>query len=72
VIRNKVRRRLKEAVRYILPHEAQAGHVYVFIGTMQALNIPFTELVKQMSAALHKSPIPQDQLKLRRKLKHKK
>lgn len=71
VTRNRIRRRLKEAVRQIFPSNAQSGNAYVIIGTTQALTVPFPELLQQLCVALRKTPIPQEQLKARRTSKKK-
>lgn len=51
VERNRIRRRLQEAVRRVAPQDARCGHDYVIIGRRAALNEPFAEL----TAALHKA-----------------
>lgn len=54
VIRNKARRRLKEAARKIVPTEAQAGWDYVFIGRQAATIYPFEKMMSDMRWALAK------------------
>ncbi len=51
VERNRIRRRLKEAVRLVAPDQARCGTDYVLIGRRAALNEPFADL----RAALHKA-----------------
>ena len=52
VERNRIRRRLKEAVRLVAEQIVQPGMDYVLIGRRPALTIPFTELKSELSAAL--------------------
>ncbi len=54
VIRNKTRRRLKEAARVILPEHGQKGWAYVFIGRQAAFDYPFDKLKADMRWALAK------------------
>lgn len=54
VIRNKARRRLKEAARKIVPTGAQAGWDYVFIGRQAAITYPFEKMMSDMRWALAK------------------
>ena len=51
VERNRIRRRLKAAVRLVAPRQASCGHDYVVVGRRAALNEPFADL----STALHKA-----------------
>ena len=52
VERNRIRRRLKEAVRLMAGRFVQPGLDYVLIGRRPALTIPFAELKSELSAAL--------------------
>lgn len=52
VERNRVRRRLRQAARAVLPHCAVAGHDYVVIGRRAALAAPWPQLVADLKAAL--------------------
>jgi ribonuclease P protein component len=52
VERNRIRRRLKEAVRLTAERLVRPGVDYVLIGRRAALTIPFTELTSELSAAL--------------------
>lgn len=54
VIRNKARRRLKEAARKIIPSEAEAGWDYVFIGRQAAISYPFEKMISDIRWALAK------------------
>jgi ribonuclease P protein component len=61
VIRNRARRRLKEAVRLIAPTAARPGYDYVLIARSGTLQRPFTDLTKDLERALakvHKAPGP--------------
>jgi ribonuclease P protein component len=52
VVRNRIRRRLKEAVRLIGPDHAAAGTDYVLIGRRNALNEPFERLLVDLASSL--------------------
>ena len=52
VVRNRIRRRLREAVRLLAADEVQAGHDYVVIGRPQALTEPFGKLKTDLTGAL--------------------
>lgn len=61
VIRNRIRRRLKEAVRTTALTEARDGFDYVIIARKAALTKGFAELAGDISLALakvHKKPRP--------------
>jgi ribonuclease P protein component len=51
VVRNRVRRRLKEALRAATPLEAQGDHDYVLMARREALSRRFTALVDDVRAA---------------------
>jgi ribonuclease P protein component len=52
--RNRIRRRLKEALRLSRGVEALVGHDYVFIARRAALTAPFPELLAQIGAGMTK------------------
>jgi ribonuclease P protein component len=52
VVRNRVRRRLREAVRLTADEALKAGCDYVLIGRQSAIGLPFTRLVRDLSGAL--------------------
>lgn len=52
VIRNRIRRRLREAFRTAAPELAQAGHDYVLIARKNALLCEFTALIRDLQFAL--------------------
>jgi ribonuclease P protein component len=57
VERNRVRRRLREAVRLAAgapDGRLQDGHDYVLIGRRAALELPFSEMVRELDAALRR------------------
>ena len=54
VQRNRVRRRLKEAVRQILPRKAQENTDYVLIGRTEALTRPFPEILNDLRISLER------------------
>ena len=54
VIRNKARRRLKEAARIVVPQKAMPGWRYVFIGRQLAPDYPFEKMRADMAWALEK------------------
>jgi ribonuclease P protein component len=51
-VRNRIRRRLREAVRLAAPQSARAGHDYVLIGRRSAVKAPFANLVADLTKAL--------------------
>ncbi len=51
VVRNRIRRRLKEALRAAWPLEAKADHDYVLMARREALGRRFAALVDDMRAA---------------------
>jgi ribonuclease P protein component len=52
VVRNRARRRLKEAVRLTAPALAAEGYDYVLIARGGTVQRPFTELIKDLERAL--------------------
>lgn len=54
VIRNRARRRLKEAARMIVPQKGLTGWDYVFIGRQAATDYPFEKMMSDISWALAK------------------
>ena len=52
VARNRVRRRLREIVREVIPVEARAGLDYVLIGRQAALTRDFAALRRELQEAL--------------------
>lgn len=54
VARNRIRRRLREAIRLGGPDLAQAGCDYVLIGRREALDAPFSELRGEVDRAFRK------------------
>ena len=59
VERNRIRRRLKEAVRRLGPVAARPGHDYVLIGRRAALDCPFDAILTDLERALravHRGP----------------
>jgi ribonuclease P protein component len=54
VVRNRSRRRLKEAVRLTAPSHAVIGYDYVLIARTGTVQRPFTELIKDLERALAK------------------
>lgn len=55
VRRNRIKRRLKEAVRLTFPHHAQGDYAYVVIGRYKAFDMEFEQMVEQCTKALRKS-----------------
>lgn len=58
VVRNKARRRLKEAVRLAGPTHAVEGYDYVLIAREGTVQRRFTELIKDLERALAKVHAP--------------
>ncbi len=54
VVRNHIRRRLKEAVRTGLADELKPGYDYVFIGRSQTASRPFDQLKTDLRDAVRK------------------
>ncbi|HKZ97837.1 MAG TPA: ribonuclease P protein component [Hyphomicrobiaceae bacterium] len=54
VVRNRIRRRLRAAVRLIAPDKARAGHDYVLIARAAALERSFPDLKKDLERALQR------------------
>lgn len=52
VVRNRIRRRLREAARIVFPEAAAAGYDYVAIARPAALNADFGALLDDMKRAL--------------------
>jgi ribonuclease P protein component len=55
VERNRIRRRLKEAVRLAADGNARAGHDYVLLGRTKTLTEPFSELKAALAEALRQT-----------------
>ena len=61
VMRNRIRRRLREAARLVLPGLARPGFDYVLIGRASTENRAFDALKKDIISAvskLHAGPVP--------------
>ena len=58
VIRNRARRRLKEAVRLTAPSNAVEGYDYVLIAREGTVQRPFTALIKDLERAFAKVHAP--------------
>lgn len=59
VVRNRVKRRLREAARLGLPQSARAGYDYVLIGRAPTLTRGFSDLQNDLAQALkrlHRAP----------------
>ena len=52
VVRNRCKRRLREAARQLLPRLGQAGWDYVFIARRDTADIAWTRLLDDMESAL--------------------
>ena len=55
VERNRIRRRLKEAVRASAEDSARPGHYYVLVGRIKALSEPFSQLTMELAEALRQT-----------------
>ena len=58
VVRNRARRRLKEAVRLAGPSHALEGYDYVLIAREGTVQRPFTALIKDLERAFAKAHAP--------------
>lgn len=54
VVRNRIRRRLREAVKHLLPQQGRPGHDYVFIGKEPAYNCTYDIILRDMKYAIRK------------------
>lgn len=52
VTRNRIKRRLREAVREVMPEHGHAGHDYIIIARRAAETAEFTELTERLRFAL--------------------
>jgi ribonuclease P protein component len=59
VIRNRAKRRLREAARLLLPDHGLPGHDYVFIARAGTLDRPWAGLLDDVKAALVRLARPQ-------------
>ncbi len=59
VIRNRAKRRLREAARLLLPDHGLPGHDYVFIARAGTLSRPWAGLLDDVKAALVRLARPQ-------------
>lgn len=66
VQRNRIRRRLKEALRLLNPLPAQPGHDYVILARPEALGMPFVALQGELIRALGKIDARKNQPLVRR------
>jgi ribonuclease P protein component len=58
VERNRMRRRLKEAVRQSAGFAMKPGHDYVIVARREVLQVPFAELAAQLSDRIKNRPKP--------------
>ena len=61
VVRNRIRRRLKEALRLLPGLAACSDHDYVLVARLEALKTPFAQLQQELSRSvsrLHNGPKP--------------
>ena len=56
VLRNRIRRRLREAVRTAVAADMRAGHDYVIVARAEAAEVPFDALVAELRARVRRSP----------------
>lgn len=56
VIRNRIRRRLREAARQLLPLHGRPGYDYVFIARAAAHDRPYAQLLDDIRRALLNPP----------------
>ena len=54
VVRNRVKRRLREAARAVLPLLGSQGHDYVLVGREATAERPFVALIEDLKQALRK------------------
>jgi ribonuclease P protein component len=63
VVRNRIKRRLREAVKQAEIPKTVAGHDAVLIARIEALDIPFQDLVKSISHSLVSTKKPRQKRK---------
>lgn len=56
VARNRIKRRLRTALKQVADTHALAGHDYVIISRTKALDCPFAELIRDMEFAFSRIP----------------
>lgn len=61
VVRNRIRRRLREAIRLVAAANARADHDYVLIARAPTLDRPFADLVRDIETAFTRVHRPQRQ-----------
>jgi ribonuclease P protein component len=54
VVRNRVRRRLREIARQVIPHAARADHDYVLVGRQGAIGRDFVVMKGELQEALRR------------------
>lgn len=52
VVRNRIRRRLREAARAVMPGASRPGYDYVMVARPHALRAPFSDLVRDLERAV--------------------
>lgn len=55
VLRNRIRRRLREAARLAAPEHARPGHDYVLVGKLAGLSEPFSSIVAEIGRGLDRT-----------------
>ena len=56
VTRNRIRRRLKEAIRVRAGHDMKAGSDYVIVGRRDVLSTPFDALTRELTLRIRGTP----------------
>ena len=56
VLRNRIRRRLREAVRTRIAPDMRPGHDYVIVARAESATVPFEELVAELRARVTRPP----------------
>ncbi len=52
VVRNRIRRRMREAARVVMPGTGRPGYDYVMVARPHALRAPYPDLVRDLERAL--------------------
>ena len=58
VVRNRIRRRLREVARRVLPERGRPGFDYVLVARVEALRAPFCDLVGDLERAVTRVNAP--------------
>ncbi|OYX14917.1 MAG: ribonuclease P protein component [Rhizobiales bacterium 32-66-8] len=58
VVRNRIRRRLREVARQVIPQSGRPGYDYVMVARVHALHAPFPDLIRDLERAISRLHSP--------------